>query len=100
MSHNITPTGVTVILIALIIGAAGGFMVGKQSSEPAGHAPVSSVTVREFIEPWTGVGSGVYKHGTIVRVNDEGQPVVIGHFDDETGKDHPGTWVVRKLVTE
>lgn len=99
MSHNIRLTGV--IIIALLLGAAGGYMVGQQSnSEPAGHAPVSSVTVREFIEPWTGVGSGVYKHGTIVRVNDEGQPVVIGHFDDETGKDHPGTWVVRKLVTE
>ena len=31
------------------------------------------------LETYTGVGSGVYKHGTIVRIVN-GQPVVIGHF--------------------
>jgi len=42
------------------------------------------------LKPYTGVGSGVLKHGTIVKVVDE-QPVVVGHFDDDSGKDYPGT---------
>jgi hypothetical protein len=42
------------------------------------------------LETYTGVGSGVFKHGTIVKVVD-GQPVVVGHFDDDSGKDYPGT---------
>lgn len=45
--------------------------------------------------PYTGVGSGVFKHGTIVKVVD-GEPVVIGHFDDDSGKTFPGTWEVKQ----
>jgi hypothetical protein len=44
--------------------------------------------------PYTGIGSGVYKHGTIVKIED-GKPVVIGHFDDETGATYPGTWELK-----
>lgn len=48
------------------------------------------------LETYTGVGSGVYKHGTIVKVVD-GQPVVVGHFDDESGKDYPGTVQIKEV---
>jgi hypothetical protein len=99
MSHNIGRTGVALIVIALIVGAAGGFIVGNNNDHQPKPEPVTSLTVREFLEPYTGVGSGVYKHGTIVRLNDQGQPTVIGNFSDETGADHPGTWVLRKQVT-
>lgn len=72
-------------------------MSNDKSEQPK---TVSSITVREYLEPYTGVGSGVFKHGTIVRLNDEGQPTVIGNFADETGADHPGSWVLRKHITE
>jgi hypothetical protein len=91
-------TAVTII-IALSVGAVGGFMVGENTQENKPKT-VSSIVVRETIEPYTGVGSGVYKHGTIVKMNDDNQPEVIGHFDDETGATYPGTWVIHKLVTE
>lgn len=42
------------------------------------------------LKPYTGTGSGVFKHGTIVKVVDD-KPVVVGHFDDETGAEYPGT---------
>lgn len=44
---------------------------------------------------YTGVGSGVYKHGTIVKVVD-GQPVVVGHFDDDSGAEYPGTLEIKE----
>lgn len=47
------------------------------------------------LKTYTGVGSGVYKHGTIVKVVD-GQPVVVGSFHDESGKDYPGTVQIEK----
>lgn len=47
------------------------------------------------LKTYTGVGSGVYKHGTIVKVVD-GRPVVVGHFDDDSGKDYPGTVQIEK----
>lgn len=48
------------------------------------------------LETYTGVGSGVYKHGTIVRVVDD-QPVIVGHFDDDSGKDYPGTVEIKEV---
>ena len=42
------------------------------------------------LKTYTGVGSGVFKHGTIVKIVD-GKPVVVGTFHDDTGKDYPGT---------
>lgn len=46
--------------------------------------------VRFELKEYTGVGSGVYKHGTIVVV-ENGQPRVVGHFIDESGEFSPGT---------
>lgn len=48
------------------------------------------------LKTYTGVGSGVYKHGTIVKVVD-GQPVVVGHFDDDSGKEYPGTVQIEEV---
>lgn len=47
------------------------------------------------LKTYTGVGSGVFKHGTIVKVVD-GQPVVVGNFDD-SGKEFPGTLEIEKV---
>lgn len=89
------------IIIVIILVAVGGFIVGdKQHAAAPAAKPVSSIVVRETIEPYTGVGSGVYKHGTIVELNEAGQPTVVGSFTDDTGKSRPGTWVIHKLVTE
>lgn len=51
---------------------------------------VSTEGARFVLKPYTGTGSGVYKHGTIVKVVN-GQPQVVGHFNDETGKLSAGT---------
>lgn len=48
------------------------------------------------LKTYAGVGSGVYKHGTIVKVVN-GLPVVIGHFDDDSGKDYPGTVQIEEV---
>lgn len=48
------------------------------------------------LKTYTGVGSGVYKHGTIVKVVD-GQPVVVGHFDDDSGAEYPGTVQIEEV---
>lgn len=48
------------------------------------------------LKTYTGVGSGVYKHGTIVKVVD-GQPEVVGHFDNDSGKDYPGTVEIKEV---
>ena len=97
MSHNITPTGVTLILIALTIGGAGGFIMGKSQAEPK-QEPVNSLVVRQLIEPYTGVGSGVLKHGTIIRGDYKGPESIVGHFNEGTEAEYPGTWVIRKEV--
>lgn len=51
---------------------------------------------RFVLKPYTGVGSGVYKHGTIVEVVD-GQPRVVGNFVDESGEYSPGTVEIVKV---
>lgn len=48
------------------------------------------------LKTYTGVGSGVYKHGTIVKVVD-GKPVVVGHFDDDSGAQYPGTVQIEEV---
>lgn len=48
------------------------------------------------LKTYTGVGSGVYRHGTIVKVVD-GQPVVVGHFDDDSGAQYPGTVQIEEV---
>lgn len=48
------------------------------------------------LKTYTGVGSGVLKHGTIVKVVD-GQPVVVGHFDKDDGSEYPGTFQIEEV---
>ena len=48
------------------------------------------------LKAYNGVGSGVYKHGTIVKVVD-GRPIVVGNFHDESGKDYPGTVQIEEV---
>lgn len=48
------------------------------------------------LTPYTGLGAGVYKHGTIVKI-DKGQPVVVGHFDDASGTTYPGTVKIERV---
>lgn len=45
---------------------------------------------REYIEQYTGLGSGVLKHGTLIEGDYEDPSSVVGHID------RAGTWVIRK----
>lgn len=47
------------------------------------------------LKPYAGVGSGVLKHGTIVKVVDD-KPVVVGHFNDDSGAEYPGTVEIKE----
>ncbi len=58
-------------------------------------ATASAAEKRYTLKQYTGVGSGVFKHGTIVKVVD-GQPVVVGNFDD-SGKEYPGTLQIEEV---
>lgn len=60
-----------------------------QEDQPT-TSQVSTEGARFVLKPYTGVGSGVYKHGTIVKVVN-GTPQVVGNFNDETGKLSAGT---------
>lgn len=70
------------------------------NSQPEPKKTVSSITVKTYIEPYTGIGSGVLKHGTIIRGDYKGPESVVGHFNEGTEDEFPGTWVIRKVVTE
>jgi hypothetical protein len=48
------------------------------------------------LKPYTGNGSGVLKHGTIVKLVDD-KPVVVGHFDDDSGAEYPGTVQIEEV---
>lgn len=91
MSHNIGRTGVALIIIALIVGAAGGFIVGTNSQE---KAPVAAA-VKYHIKPYTGIGSGVLKHGTLINVGKtdqyQGPESIVGTIDA------PGTWQIQEV---
>ena len=52
--------------------------------------------VTHTLTTYTGIGAYVYKHGTIVKVVD-GQPVVVGSFHDDSGKDYPGTVEIKEV---
>lgn len=73
-------------IVLVIAVLALGFTAGRALSMTQG-----TYTLR----PYTGVGSGVLKHGTIVKIVND-QPVVVGHFDDDSGKDYPGTMVLEQ----
>lgn len=68
------------------------------NNQPEQKKTVSSVKVTTYIEPYTGIGSGVLKHGTIIEGDYKGPESIVGHF--ENIEKYPGTWVIRKLVTE
>lgn len=55
-----------------------------------------SQEIKYTLSTYDGVGSGVYKHGTIVKVVDD-QPVVVGRFDDDSGKDYPFTVEIKEV---
>lgn len=74
-------TRITIIVLALILLVALSINLGRR---------IALGDPKFVLETYTGVGSGVYKHGTIVKVID-GKTVVVGHFDDDTGKLSPGT---------
>lgn len=80
------------IIIAVVLAIfTGGTALGVGLANMDQKADTSQLADARFVlKPYTGVGSGVYKHGTIVKVVD-GQPQVVGHFDDETGKLSAGT---------
>jgi hypothetical protein len=94
------------MLIALTVGGAGGFIMGKDQAadtsqgNPGKTPAVNSITVKTYIEPYTGVGSGVLKHGTIIRGDYKGPDSIVGQFNPGTEDEFPGTWVIRKVVTE
>lgn len=69
-----------------------GFTIGKVTTMDQKPTTNQSQTegARFVLKPYTGTGSGVYKHGTIVKVVN-GQPQVVGNFNDETGKLSAGT---------
>lgn len=78
----------TVIHILVVIAVlALGFTFGKA---------VTMNGNQYTLKPYTGVGSGVLKHGTIVKVVNN-QPVVVGHFDDDSGKEYPGTLQIEEV---
>ena len=85
--------------LGLLIGVTAGVSMGNNNQGEEKKA-VSSVTVTTYIEPYTGVGSGVLKHGTIIRGDYKGPESIIGNFNEEGIKEFPGTWVIRKVVTD
>ena len=82
----------TVILLMAMLAALIFFSVNIGRNLEMNEKAQASQTegARFVLKPYTGVGSGVYKHGTIVQVVG-GTPKVVGHFDDETGKLSAGT---------
>lgn len=49
------------------------------------------------LKPYYGVGAYVLQHGTIVKIADNGQPVVVAKFLDQSGKDYPGTLQIEEV---
>ena len=82
----------TVILLMAMLAALIYFSVNIGRNLDMDKKAEASQTegARFILKPYTGVGSGVYKHGTIVKVIN-GQPQVVGNFNDETGKLSAGT---------
>lgn len=75
-----------IVIALLTIGFGVGVLATRTDNSDANHT----------LHTYTGVGSGVYKHGTIVKVVDN-IPVVVGHFDDDSGQEYPGTVEIVKV---
>lgn len=80
-------TRIGIIVLALVMLVALSVSLGRRTA--------LSDSTKFTLKTYTGVGSGVFKHGTIVKVVD-GQPVVVGHFDDDNGAEYPGTVQIEK----
>lgn len=78
-------TGLVAVLLAILIFFS--INIGRDLS--MGEAKYT-------LKPYNGVGSMVYKHGTIVKVVD-GQPVVVGSFHDASGAEYPGTVQIEEV---
>jgi hypothetical protein len=83
----------TVILLIALLAALIFFSVniGRGLQMKEDQSTVSIEGARFVLKPYTGTGSGVYKHSTIVTVDDNGNPTVVGNFNDESGKLSAGT---------
>lgn len=57
---------------------------------------VQPTSAQYRLEPYSGLGSGVYQHGTIVKVVD-GKPMVVGYFSDRSGVEYPGTLEIKEV---
>lgn len=84
---------IAIIITAAVAFTAGGFIMSQANQDQSVHTGSNK---RVYLEPYTGVGSGVFRHGTIVKIDGNDQPTVIGSFEDQTGATFPGTWVVRE----
>lgn len=81
-------TRIGLIVLALVILVALSVNLGRRTA--------LSDNTKFTLKTYTGVGSGVFKHGTIVKVVD-GQPVVVGSFHDDSGAEYPGTVQIEKV---
>lgn len=111
MQNNKTEPGIVVLaIITIVVLFAVGFAIRFAwlnltpcSFHSVKDAPVRCLNERGdmseakyTLSNYTGVGSGVFKHGTIVKIVDD-KPVVVGHFDDDSGKDYPGTVQIEEV---
>lgn len=81
-----------VILAVLATVACIAILIFTVNAAKGAYMPETKYTLKTY----TGVGSGVLKHGSIVKVVD-GQPVVVGHFDDDSGAEYPGTVQIEEV---
>lgn len=81
-------TRIGIIVLALVMLVALSVSLGRMTAMD---------DTKFTLKTYTGVGSGVYKHGTIVKVDADGTPTIVGHLDDDTGKDYPGTVQIEEV---
>lgn len=93
MSYNNRITEVVLIIALLCSAAVGGYFMGANQDKTEPAKKVSYV-----IKPYSGVGSGVLKHGTLLdltgRDNYETPGDIVGHIDA------PGTWYMVRTETD
>jgi len=88
----------TVILLVAVLAALVFFSINIGRNIGMNEKPLTiSNEAKYTLVPYTGTGSGVYKHGTIVKVDASGNPTVVGHFDDDSGKEFPGTMQISEI---
>lgn len=88
MSTNIK----AVILAMLATVACIAILLFTINTAKGAYMPETKYTLKTY----TGVGSTIFRHGTIVKV-ENGKPVVVGHFDKSDGSEYPGTLQIEKV---